>query len=70
MARPPAGSWKGSIMTDEHIDYLRRTRKLLSVEHVEAYAPDDERVLELCVGERVVFGMHFLVGFGLPATRF
>ncbi|KAE8781138.1 hypothetical protein D1007_45641 [Hordeum vulgare] len=66
----PIGSWEGSIMTDEHIAYLRRTQKLPPVEHVEARAPGNERMSEPHAGGRVMFGMHFLVGFELPMSRF
>ncbi|KAE8785702.1 hypothetical protein D1007_40551 [Hordeum vulgare] len=54
-------------MTDEHIDYPCRTRKLLSAEHIKGRAPDDEHAPEPHAGERAIFGTHFLVGFGLPA---
>ncbi|KAE8800371.1 hypothetical protein D1007_24147 [Hordeum vulgare] len=70
MDRLSAGSWEGSIMTDEHIDYLQRTQKLQSVELVVAHTPDDEHALDPRSGEHVVFGTHFLVGFGLPGSCF
>ncbi|KAE8779048.1 hypothetical protein D1007_47972 [Hordeum vulgare] len=57
-------------MTNEPITYFRRTRKIPSGECVEEPAPDRERMLELRAGECVVFGTHFLVGFGLPENRF
>ncbi|KAE8798364.1 hypothetical protein D1007_26460 [Hordeum vulgare] len=39
-------------------------------ELVEARAPGDQRLPEPCAGERVIFGTHFLVGFGLPGSLF
>ncbi|KAE8812407.1 hypothetical protein D1007_10524 [Hordeum vulgare] len=57
-------------MTDEHIEYLQRTRKLLSAELDKARAPDGERVPEPRVGERVVFGTQFLVVFELRRSCF
>ncbi|KAE8815103.1 hypothetical protein D1007_07613 [Hordeum vulgare] len=44
--------------------------RILSVEQVEARMHERERVLEPHVDERVVFGTHFTLGFGLPASRF
>ncbi|KAE8781551.1 hypothetical protein D1007_45247 [Hordeum vulgare] len=52
----PSGSWKGSNITLAHVDYLRRTRRLPAADLVD--------------GECVVFGAHFLVGFGLPVSGF
>ncbi|KAE8805077.1 hypothetical protein D1007_18921 [Hordeum vulgare] len=57
-------------MTNEHIAYLRRTQKVLPMERAKARAPDDERMTEPCADEHVVFGTHFLVGFGLPVSYF
>ncbi|KAE8812885.1 hypothetical protein D1007_09979 [Hordeum vulgare] len=48
-------------MTDKHIDYLQRMLNLPFAELVEACVPG---------GERVIFGTHFLVGFGLPGSTF
>ncbi|KAE8785252.1 hypothetical protein D1007_41087 [Hordeum vulgare] len=70
MAVLPPGSWEGSIVMDAHIAYFRQTRKLPSAEHVEARAPGHDLALEPCDGKRMVFGMHFVVRFGLPASRF
>ncbi|KAE8802524.1 hypothetical protein D1007_21709 [Hordeum vulgare] len=58
----PSGLWEGSIVMEEHIDYLWHKRKLPVAELVEARAPSDERVSEPRTGERV--------GFGLPASIF
>ncbi|KAE8819961.1 hypothetical protein D1007_02140 [Hordeum vulgare] len=70
MDGPTTGSWEGFVMTDEHIAYLRRTQKILPTEHVEARKPGGERVPEPRANERIVFDTHFVVGFGLPASRF
>ncbi|KAE8812616.1 hypothetical protein D1007_10315 [Hordeum vulgare] len=64
----PSGSWEGSVITEGHIEYLRRTWKLPSEEIVEARAPRGERAPEPDEGERVDFGSHLLVGFGLLAS--
>ncbi|KAE8788202.1 hypothetical protein D1007_37805 [Hordeum vulgare] len=69
MAPVPAGSWERSIITEGHIEYLRRMRELLSGE-VATRAPGEERVREPDPDERVIFGTHFLVGFRLPGTSF
>ncbi|KAE8794541.1 hypothetical protein D1007_30576 [Hordeum vulgare] len=66
----PAGSWKGSMTNDGHIEYLRRTRKLPSEEVVEARAPGDERVLQPRNSERVILSTYFLAGFGLRTSSF
>ncbi|KAE8789767.1 hypothetical protein D1007_35979 [Hordeum vulgare] len=63
-------SWEGSVITEAHIDYLRQTGKLSSEELVEARAPGEEIVQEPRPGGRLIFGTHFLVGFGLPGSIF
>ncbi|KAE8804621.1 hypothetical protein D1007_19676 [Hordeum vulgare] len=45
-------------------------QKLPAVEHVKARAPDGEHVSSPRPGEHVAFATHFLIGFGLPASRF
>ncbi|KAE8799004.1 hypothetical protein D1007_25625 [Hordeum vulgare] len=62
----PSGSWEGSIMTEERIEYLRWTRKLPAMELTDARVPGKERVREPRDGERIVFGMHFDVDVGMP----
>ncbi|KAE8779781.1 hypothetical protein D1007_47141 [Hordeum vulgare] len=66
----PFGSWEGSLVKEEHIEYIRRMRKLSFAELVEARAPNDECMPEPRTGERVIFSTHFLFGFGLPASLF
>ncbi|KAE8779407.1 hypothetical protein D1007_47567 [Hordeum vulgare] len=66
----PSSSWEGSNITPAHIDYLRRTRRLPVADLVEARVPRDEISPQPCDDECVVFGAHFLVGFGLPVSGF
>ncbi|KAE8811913.1 retrotransposon unclassified [Hordeum vulgare] len=68
MAKLPYGLWEGSVVTEGHIEYVPRTRKLLSEEVLKARIPGGERAPKPRDGERVVFGTHFHVGFGLPVT--
>ncbi|KAE8783820.1 hypothetical protein D1007_03559 [Hordeum vulgare] len=70
MVASPTGSWEGSVFTENHIGYLRRTCRILSTERVEARVWGDGHVTESCAGERVVFDTHFNVGFGQPTSRF
>ncbi|KAE8820477.1 hypothetical protein D1007_01625 [Hordeum vulgare] len=70
MASLPVGLWEGSVITKGNIEYLRRTRKLPSEELVEARAPGLESMMKPRPIERVVFGTHFIVGFGLPRNFF
>ncbi|KAE8786818.1 hypothetical protein D1007_39273 [Hordeum vulgare] len=70
MAPLPSDSREGSRITEVHIEYLQRTRKLPSKELVEARVPGEEIVLEPRPGERVLFATHFLVGFELPGSIF
>ncbi|KAE8784335.1 hypothetical protein D1007_42118 [Hordeum vulgare] len=70
MSAPPADSWEGSVITEAHIEYLRRTRRISLAERVEVRVLGDECVPEPRVGDCGVFGTHFIVGFGLPASRF
>ncbi|KAE8769262.1 40S ribosomal protein S5-1 [Hordeum vulgare] len=65
-----AGSWERSIVMEAHIEYLRQTQKLPSEADLEARAAGGEPAPEPRDGEHVVFGTHFLVGFGLPVSLF
>ena len=73
---PPAmeqygGDWDGSNVHEDHVELLRKTRRLPSVEKVEVrLAPAKELMLEPWEGERVVFRSHFLRGIGLPVSAF
>ena len=65
------GDWDGSIVHNDHIDFLRDTRRLPSVDKVEVrLAPEKEIRPAPREGERVVFRSHFLRGFGLPVSTF
>ncbi|KAE8815784.1 retrotransposon ty3-gypsy subclass [Hordeum vulgare] len=66
----PSGSWEGSLITQDHIDYLRRTRRLPAEDLVEARVPEGEASPQPRDGERMVFGAHFIIGFGLPVSAF
>ena len=58
MAR--SGAWDGSEVHDDHIDFLRQTRRLPGTDKVEArLAPAKEITPEPREGERVVFRSHF-----------
>ena len=65
------GDWDGSIVHDDHIDFLRDTRRLPSADKVEVrLVPEKEVRPAPREGERVVFRSHFLRGFGLPVSAF
>ena len=65
------GDWDGSIVHNDHIDFLRDTRRLPSADKVEVrLAPEKEIRPAPREGERVVFRSHFLRGFGLPVSAF
>ena len=73
---PPAteqygGDWDGSNVHDDHVEFLRNTRRLPSADKVEVrFAPAKEITPEPQEGERVVFRSHFLRGVGLPVSAF
>ena len=65
------GDWDGSNVHDDHVDFLRDTRRLPSADKVEVrLAPAREIRPEPQEGKRVVFRSHFLRGFGLPVSAF
>ncbi|KAE8821471.1 hypothetical protein D1007_00244 [Hordeum vulgare] len=64
MVAPPAGSWEVSMITEEHSDYLRRMHRIRLEERVEACVPGPHP------SERMVFGTHFNVDFGLLVSLF
>ena len=66
-----SSSWDGSNVHEDHIEFLRKTRRLPSADKVEVrLAPVKELTPEPREGERVVFRSHFLRGIGLPASAF
>ena len=65
------GDWDGSNVHMDHIDFLRKTRRLPGADQVRVrLAPAKEITPEPEEGERVVFHSHFLRGIGLPASAF
>ena len=73
-ATPPAvhsGTWDGSEVHDDHIDFLRMTRRLPGKDFVRVrLAPKKEISPVPEEGERVVFRSHCLHGLGLSASGF
>jgi len=61
-------AWEGSDVTQDEIDWLRRTRRI--PEGVTCRLPGNELAPELQPGEFVVFVAHFERGFGLPISDF
>ena len=68
---PTSSSWDGSTVRDDHINFLRKTRRLpgehlvrvgLALAREVSPAPEE--------GERVIFYSHCLRGVGLPASGF
>ena len=68
---PTSSSWDGSNIREDHIDFLRKMRRLpredlvrvrLVLEREVSPAPEE--------GERVIFYSHCLRGIGLPASDF
>ena len=65
------GDWDGSTVIEDHISFLRDTRRMPSVAFVKARVPPETEISPVPQeGERVVFRSHFLRGFGLPASGF
>ena len=71
MARTRAGDWDGPNVIEDHITYLRNTRRLPGEGYVEARVPPAKEIPPAPEeGERVIFCSHFLQGFGLPVSGF
>ena len=65
------GDWDGSNVHADHIDFLRKTRRMPGEDQVRVrLAPKKEITPALEEGERVIFRSHFLRGLGLPASAF
>ena len=65
------GDWDGSNVHMDHIEFLRKTRRLPGKDQVRVrLAPEKEITPAPEEGERVVFRSHFLRGIGLPASAF
>ena len=73
---PPAkeqygGDWDGSNVHKDHVEFLRKTRRLPGADKVEVrLAPAKELTPEPREGERVVFRSHFLRGICLLVSAF
>lgn len=71
MARERGGDWDGSNVNEDHITFLRETRRLPGAGYVKARVPPEGEISPAPgEGERVVFRSHFIRGFGLPASGF
>ena len=65
------GDWDGSLVDMDHIEFLRKTRRLPGKDQVRVrLAPKKEISPAPEEGERVIFRSHFLRGLGLPASAF
>ena len=65
------GDWDGSTVIEDHITFLRDTRRMPSAAFVKARVlPETEISPVPQEGEWVVFRSHFLRGFGLPVSGF
>ena len=65
------GDWDSSNVHMDHIEFLRKTRRLPGADQVRVrLALAREITPEPEEGERVVFRSHFLRGIGLPASAF
>ena len=71
MAREKGGDWDGSTVIEDHMSFLRDTRRMPSAAFVKARVPPETEISPAPQeGERVVFRSHVLRGFGLPASNF
>ena len=65
------GDWDGSLVHMDHIEFLRKTRRLPGKDQVRVrLAPEKEITPAPEEGEWVIFWSHFLRGLGLPASAF
>ena len=65
------GEWDGSNVHMDHIEFLRKTRRLPGEDQVRVRLALAKQITpEPEEGERVVFRSHFLRGIGLPASTF
>ena len=73
-AAPPvvrSGVWDGSEVDDDHIELLRKTRRLPGANLVRARAVPAREISQAPEeGERVIFRLHLMRGLGLPASGF
>ena len=65
------GDWDGSNVHADHIDFLRKTRRMPGEDQVRVHlAPKKEITPAPEEGEWVIFHSHFLRGLGLPVSTF
>ena len=72
-APPPvrSGTWDGSEVHEDHVEFLRWTRRLPGEDRVQVrLAPKGEISPAPQEGERVTFRSHCLRGLGLPVRSF
>lgn len=68
---PLSSLWDGSNVHEDHVEFLRRTRRLPGENYVRVCrAPAREISPAPEEAERVIFRSHFLRGFGLLASGF
>lgn len=66
-----SGDWDGSNVHEDHVEFLRQTRRLPHAGNVSVHLPPPTEISPAPEdGERIVFRSHFLRGFGLPASGF
>jgi hypothetical protein len=71
MARSRAGDWDSSNVHEDHLSFLRQTRRLPLETNMQVRVPPEAEILPVPEGdERVVFRSHFLRGFSLLASGF
>ena len=63
------GTWQGSLVTESHIEWARKSRRIPP--QVECRVPPPGEVSPAPrTGERVIFLSHLQRGLGLPASDF
>ena len=63
------GTWQGSVVTEAHIEWARKSRRIPPA--VECRVPPAGEISPSPrLGERVIFLSHLQRGFGLPASNF
>ena len=66
-----SSSWDGSNVHEDHVEFLRQTRRLPDANLVRVRLAQKTEISPASEeGERVVFRSHFLRSFSLPASRF
>ena len=66
-----SSSWDGSTVHEDHVEFLRRTRRLPGEKYMRVrQAPAREILPAPEEGERVILRSHCLRCFGLPASGF